>query len=113
MEKTFVCLEDYEEEAKSTLKDSVWDFITSGACLSRTAKDNVEAYKKFVNVDYERLHYSFHRYYILPRVLCDISQLDTSTTLLGEKITFPLGATPTALNCLCHPDGELGVSKGR
>ena len=67
----------------------------------------------YVNVDYKRLHYSIHRYHILPRVLCDISQLDTSTTLLGEKVNFPLGATPTAMNCLCHPDGELGVSKGR
>ena len=48
MEKTFVCLEDYEEAAKSTLKDSIWNFVTNGACLCRTAKDNVEAYKTFV-----------------------------------------------------------------
>ena len=48
MEKTFVCLEDYEAAVKSTLKNSTWDYITSGACLSRTARDNVEAYKKFV-----------------------------------------------------------------
>ena len=124
MEK-LVCLEDYKETTKSKLSELIWYYITNGAGLGRTAIDNVEAYKRLVSrvgnicipnvliLTVLGILQFYFRYRILPRVLCDISQLDTSTTLLGEKITFPLGATPTALSCLCHPDGEFGVSKGR
>ena len=47
MEK-LVCLEDYKETAKSKLSELIWHYITNGACLGRTAIDNVEAYKRLV-----------------------------------------------------------------
>ena len=48
MEK-IVCLEDYKETAKSKLSELIWHYITNGACLGRTAIDNVEAYKRLVS----------------------------------------------------------------
>ncbi|KAG5801746.1 hypothetical protein H9Q74_013678 [Fusarium xylarioides] len=54
---------------------------------------------------------AYDRYRIRPRVLRDISKLDTSTTIFGTKVSFPLGFSPTAMQQLAHPDGEVGTSK--
>ena len=54
---------------------------------------------------------SFDRYLIRPRVLCDVSNIDTSTTLWGTRAAFPLGLSPSAMHRLAHADGEMGTSK--
>jgi isopentenyl diphosphate isomerase/L-lactate dehydrogenase-like FMN-dependent dehydrogenase len=36
-----------------------------------------------------------------------------STTILGEKIDFPICIAPTALQKLAHPDGEIATAKGK
>ena len=43
--RKFICVEDYEEEAKSKLGEK-WDYYASGSCLGETARENVEAYRK-------------------------------------------------------------------
>ncbi len=51
----------------------------------------------------------FCRDRLRPRVLVDVSKVDTSTRLLGQsgaqKASFPLYVTATALAKLAHPDG--------
>jgi (S)-2-hydroxy-acid oxidase len=54
---------------------------------------------------------AYDRYKIRPRVLRDISKLDTSTTIFGTKVSFPFGFSPTAMKQLAHPDGEVATSK--
>lgn len=54
---------------------------------------------------------AYDRYMIRPRVLRDLSNLDTSTTLFGRKVRFPFGYSPTAFQTLAHPEGELATSK--
>ena len=54
---------------------------------------------------------AYNRYCILPRVLRNVSNLDTSTTIFGQKVTFPLGFSPSAMHKLAHPIGEIGTSK--
>lgn len=54
---------------------------------------------------------AYDRYMIRPRVLLDISKLDTSTSIVGCKVKFPFGFSPTAMQTLAHPDGEEGTSK--
>ena len=49
---------------------------------------------------------------IRPRVLCGISEVDLSTTVLGEKVSLPIGIAPTATQKLAHPDGEQATAKG-
>jgi len=49
---------------------------------------------------------------IRPRVLRGISQVDLSTTILGERITLPVGIAPTATQKLAHPDGERATARG-
>jgi isopentenyl diphosphate isomerase/L-lactate dehydrogenase-like FMN-dependent dehydrogenase len=45
-------------------------------------------------------------------VLRDVSTIDMSTTILGEKIDFPICVAPTAMQKLVHPDGEIATAKG-
>ena len=40
------------------------------------------------------------------------SEVDLSTTILGEKVTLPIGIAPTATQKLAHPDGEQATAKG-
>jgi isopentenyl diphosphate isomerase/L-lactate dehydrogenase-like FMN-dependent dehydrogenase len=35
-----------------------------------------------------------------------------STTILGNKIDFPICIAPTAVQKLAHPDGEIATAKG-
>ncbi len=47
-----------------------------------------------------------------PRLLRDVSIIDMSTTILGEKIDFPICVAPTAMQKMAHPDGEIATAKG-
>ena len=48
---------------------------------------------------------------LLPRNLIDISRIDTSTTVLGQRIEFPLVLAPTGMSRLFHWEGELAVAR--
>ena len=43
----------------------------------------------------------------------DVSNRDVSTSILGERIAFPIAISPTGLHCMAHPDGERGTAKGK
>ena len=45
-------------------------------------------------------------------MLRDVTKVDISTTILGEKIPLPLGISPTAYQQMAHPDGEIAHAKG-
>ena len=49
---------------------------------------------------------------VRPRLLRDVSIIDMSTTILGEKIDFPICVAPTAMQKMAHPDGEIATAKG-
>lgn len=48
---------------------------------------------------------------IRPRVLRNISNLDTRAHILGTKVKFPFGFSPTAMQTLAHAEGEVATSK--
>ena len=54
-----------------------------------------------------------YRYVILPRVLVNVSVVDMSVTLLGNRIDFPIGISPTAMHYLAHHEGEKGTARGK
>lgn len=58
---------------------------------------------------------AYGRIWFRPRVLRDVSKIDFSTSLLGQKSTMPIYITATALGKLGHPDGEknLTIAAGR
>lgn len=88
---------DFEREARLRLSPMAWDYIAGGAADELTLRWNQEAYQKL------RLR---------PRVLTDVSNLDTRVKLLGRELAHPIILAPTAYQRLFHPEGELAVAKG-
>jgi len=54
---------------------------------------------------------AFNRLRMRPRILRDVSKTDMSTTVLGQKIEFPICLAPTAMQQMAHPDGELATAR--
>ena len=87
-------VEDLRKLAKRRLPIGVFDYIDGGAEDEITLRKNVEAYRKV----------SFK-----PRVLRDMANIDTSSSLFGRKLAFPLVLAPTGFTRIAHSEGELAV----
>lgn len=92
-----ICLADFEPLAKSKMSAMAWEYVTAGAGDELTVQWNKEAY---------------HRIRLKPRVLVDVSKLDTRVTLFGQEHAFPILLAPTASHKLTHADGELATARG-
>jgi L-lactate dehydrogenase (cytochrome) len=91
-----VSVDDYRRVARRRLPRGVFDYIDGGAEDERTMRGNVDA---------------FGRYEFRPRVLRDVSDLDTSTTILGRSASMPLIVAPTGYTRIAHSQGELAVAR--
>lgn len=45
------------------------------------------------------------------RACKQVSKLDSTVDIFGQKNAIPLGIAPTAMQCLAHEDGELGTAR--
>lgn len=90
-------LDDVEALARTVMLPSVYEFVASGAADEITLRWNREKYRDI------RLQ---------QQVLRDLSGLDCSTTLLGQKMNTPILLAPTAGHKLSHPEGELATARG-
>src|SRR5947207_1192992 len=48
---------------------------------------------------------------VRPRVLVDVDEVSTATTVLGAELSMPLLVAPTAFQRLAHPEGELAMAR--
>lgn len=48
---------------------------------------------------------------LVPRVLKDVSNIDASTTILGQTSPMPLIIAPTGFPRIAHPEGELATAR--
>jgi L-lactate dehydrogenase (cytochrome) len=87
---------DFRRIAKRRLPHGVFDYIDGGADDERTLARNVAAFG-----DYE----------FQPRILRDVSRIDTSTTILGRPASMPLILAPTGFTRIAHSQGELAVAR--
>lgn len=94
---TILNADDFEEVASRTLDKKTWAFYSSAATDCHTRSRNREY---------------FSRIWMRPRILRNVKNVDTSTTMLGHKIGAPLFVSPAALAKLVHPSGELGIAAG-
>ncbi|XP_038051622.1 hydroxyacid oxidase 1-like [Patiria miniata] len=92
-----VCVEDFESFLKASVADFFWEFYRCGADGEQTLRDNPLA---------------FQRYRLRPRCLRDVSQRDTSTSILGHRLSFPVGVSPTCCHVFAHRDAEVATAKG-
>lgn len=91
-----VTMSDIQRLGEANLDDATRGYIGGGAGQERTLNENIAA---------------FSRLRFRPRSLVDVSKIDTSTTVLGHKISFPVGFSPSAAHMLSHRDGEFGTAK--
>ncbi|HLF10524.1 MAG TPA: alpha-hydroxy acid oxidase [Gammaproteobacteria bacterium] len=54
---------------------------------------------------------AFDDYEFMPRALVDVSTIDMSTTVFGQRIDWPFFCSPTALQRLFHHQGERAVAR--
>ncbi|KAL1302628.1 hypothetical protein AAFC00_002999 [Neodothiora populina] len=94
---TILNLDDFETVASRTLDKKTWAFYSSAATDLHTLTQN----RSF-----------FSRIWMRPRVLRNVSSVDTSTKMLGHDIGAPFFVSPAALAKLVHPDGELAIARG-
>lgn len=55
---------------------------------------------------------AFDRITFRPRMLVNVTKLNLSLTLFGEKLFTPIVVAPMAAQKRIHPDGELGTLRG-
>lgn len=87
---------DLRRVAKRRLPGGIFDYIDGGAEDERSLAGNVAA---FASVG------------LRPRVLRDVDRVDTSTTLLGRPLPFPLVLAPTGFTRIADSQGELAVAR--
>lgn len=52
----------------------------------------------------------FNEVFVNPSVCIDVGVIDASTTVLGNKISIPVGFAPMGFQKLVHPEGEKNVA---
>jgi 4-hydroxymandelate oxidase len=87
---------DYFELAAEKVDPKVWCFFEGGSGDEVTLCANVGAYR---------------RWQLRPRVLVDVGEVSTATTVLGTPVSMPLLVAPFAFQRLLHPDGELATAR--
>ncbi|MEM9880212.1 MAG: alpha-hydroxy acid oxidase [Pseudomonadota bacterium] len=89
-------LDDFERLAKRALPSPIYDYLIGGADTEWSVQNNLNA---------------FARYSLMPRVLRDVSTVDTSVSVLGAKLDMPVILSPTGTSRIFHHDKELGAAK--
>jgi 4-hydroxymandelate oxidase len=89
-------VDELEDLARSRLSDATYGYVAGGAGLERAVSRNRES------LDAVRL---------VPRVMRDVREVTTATSLLGEDVAFPLVLAPSAVQRLAHPAGELATAR--
>jgi 4-hydroxymandelate oxidase len=86
---------DYEALAQARMHPAVWDYIAAGAADELTVAENRRA---------------FERLTIRPRVLVDVSRIDTATTVLGAPVAAPILIAPSGRHGALLPDAECATA---
>jgi L-lactate dehydrogenase (cytochrome) len=87
---------DLRRAARRLIPPPVFDYVDGAADEELTAAANVAA---------------FRRYRFLPRVLADVSAVDTATTIFGTGLPVPFALAPTGYTRMLHTDGESGAAR--
>jgi len=87
---------DYLERAAETVDPQVWCFFEGGSGDEVTLRANVAAYS---------------RWRMRPRMLVDVSSISLETTLLGTRVSMPLGVAPFAMQRLLDSEGEVATAR--
>ncbi|MEO8329654.1 MAG: alpha-hydroxy acid oxidase [Candidatus Nanopelagicales bacterium] len=88
---------DFAVAAERVLPAEVWAYVDGGAGDEHTLRASTQAWQKIQ---------------LLPRVLVDVSRVDTSLRLLGSDLAHPILLAPTAAHAMYHSSAEVGALEG-
>ena len=95
-----VDIAELERQARRLLTPEVYDYYAGGSGSQPTLRAGVDAWQQ---------------HWLMPRVLRDVSTVDTTVQLPGLPETVartPVGVAPTGFQGLASPDGELATARG-
>jgi 4-hydroxymandelate oxidase len=90
-------LPHFADLARDYVSPAAWARVEGGAADEITLRWNREA---------------FDRIRLRPRVLVDVSKLDTRVKLLGVELPSPIFLSPTGAQSFVHPEGDVAVVRG-
>lgn len=85
-----------EAVAEEAMEPGPFGYVAGGAGSGDTMRANRDA---------------FARWRIVPRMLCDATNRDTSVTVLGTSMPAPVLLAPIGVQSIVHPDGELATAR--
>ncbi len=89
--------DDLQAQARALLDPGAYEYFAGAADDEQTLADNRAAWRR------RRLR---------PRFLVDVTDIDTSTAVLGTPLPTPILVAPMAYQRLLHDDGELAMARG-
>ena len=87
---------DFEEVAAKTASSKTFAFYSTAATDCWTRDMNQSMYK---------------RLWFRPRVMRDVAEVDTSSTIFGMPVNVPLFICPTGLAKMINPEGEKALAR--
>ena len=92
--KKYHSISDLRLASRRRIPKVIFDYLDGGA------EDEISLYR---NTE------GFSAIELVPRVLVDVSEIDLTTTILGQQVSLPLILSPTGMSRLFHHQGELAV----
>lgn len=94
--KVSIDFHSLEERARRSMSRNAFAYIAGGAGVESTMYANREV---------------FDRYKIIPRMLRDVSERDTSITLFGQQLPSPFLLSPVGVLEMVHREADVAVAK--
>ena len=88
-------IDDFRKMARKRLPAPLFHYIDGGSDDEHTLRQNTT---------------SFDACNLKPRALVDVSTINMQTTILGQKLDWPVFLSPTGMSRLFHHDGERAVA---
>jgi L-lactate dehydrogenase (cytochrome) len=90
---------------------SIWDLRTLARRRAPRAVFDYTDGAAGEELSLSRNREAYSRVELMPRVLHDVSDVDTSTTILGKRAAAPLVFGPTGFTRMMHTEGEPAVAR--
>jgi len=87
---------EYEAYAKDNMPRIIHGYYASGANDMITLRENRAA---------------FARLRLMPKILVDVTHVNTETTILGDRVASPILVAPSAMQRMAHDHGECATAK--
>lgn len=93
----YLCLDDFEKASRRHLPRPLFGYVAGASETGASLRHNRD---------------DFANYAFRPRVLRDVSQRNTRTTIFGESYSAPFGIAPMGISALMAYRGDLVLAKG-